>query len=80
MVAGNWKMNTTFDEGEALVKAVIARKGEVASDVTLVVAPPFTHLNCLADDLKEAGIGLSAQNCAAKESGAYTGEVSAKML
>ncbi|MDR2814035.1 MAG: triose-phosphate isomerase [Prevotellaceae bacterium] len=80
IVAGNWKMNTTFDEGEALVKAIIAKKGEVKSDVTLVVAPPFTHLTCLAEALEKAGIGLSAQNCAEYESGAYTGEVSAKML
>ena len=80
IVAGNWKMNTTFDEGEALVKAVIAKKGEVKSGVTLVIAPPFTHLNCLAEALENAGIGLSAQNCAEHEFGAYTGEVSAKML
>ncbi|MDR3366553.1 MAG: triose-phosphate isomerase [Prevotellaceae bacterium] len=80
IVAGNWKMNTTFAEGEALVKAIIAKKGELKSDVTLVVAPPFTHLTCLAEDLEKAGIGLSAQNCAEYESGAYTGEVSAKML
>jgi triosephosphate isomerase len=80
IVAGNWKMNTTFAEGEALVKAIIAKKGEVKNDVTLVVAPPFTHLTCLAEELEKAGIGLSAQNCAEYESGAYTGEVSAKML
>lgn len=73
-------MNTTFAEGEALVKAIIARKGEVKNEVTLVVAPPFTHLTCLAEELEKAGIGLSAQNCAEHESGAYTGEVSAKML
>ncbi|MDR1415950.1 MAG: triose-phosphate isomerase [Prevotellaceae bacterium] len=80
IVAGNWKMNTTFAEGEALVKAIIAKKSEVKNDVTLVVAPPFTHLTCLAEDLEKAGIGLSAQNCAEYEAGAYTGEVSAKML
>jgi triosephosphate isomerase len=80
IVAGNWKMNTTFAEGEALVKAIAAKKGEVKNDVTLVVAPPFTHLTCLAEELENAGVGLSAQNCAEYESGAYTGEVSAKML
>ena len=80
IVAGNWKMNTTFEEGEALAKAIAAKKGEVKNDVTLVVAPPFTHLTCLAEELEKAGIGLSAQNCAEYESGAYTGEVSAKML
>ncbi|GHT66038.1 triosephosphate isomerase [Bacteroidia bacterium] len=80
IVAGNWKMNTTFAEGEALVNALAVKKSEVPTDVTLVVAPPFTHLCCLAEPLAKAGIGLSAQNCANHESGAYTGEVSAKML
>jgi triosephosphate isomerase len=80
IVAGNWKMNTTFAEGEALVKEIVALRGEVKGRVTLVVAPPFTHLSCLAEALEQAGIGLAAQNCADKEAGAYTGEVSAKML
>ncbi|MGL4907725.1 MAG: triose-phosphate isomerase [Bacteroidales bacterium] len=80
IVAGNWKMNTSFAEGEALVKELAAKKGTLNADVSLVVAPPFTHLACLAEPLAKAGIGLSAQNCAEHESGAYTGEVSAKML
>ena len=80
IVAGNWKMNTTFQEGEALVKAIIAKKNETPGDVLLIVAPPFTHLCCLTEPLREAGIGVAAQNCASEEKGAYTGEVSAKML
>jgi len=80
IVAGNWKMNTTYEEGLELVNNVIARKSEVPSDVALVVAPPFTYVCCFADALYKAGIGLSAQNCAAEEKGAYTGEVSAAML
>ncbi|MDR3350786.1 MAG: triose-phosphate isomerase [Prevotellaceae bacterium] len=80
IVAGNWKMNTTFQEGEALVKAIIAGKKETPADVSLIVAPPFTHLCCLTEPLRKAGIGTAAQNCASEEKGAYTGEVSAKML
>jgi triosephosphate isomerase len=80
IVAGNWKMNTTFQEGEALVKAIAAKKKETPDDVLLIVAPPFTHLCCLTQPLREAGIGVAAQNCASEEKGAYTGEVSAKML
>jgi triosephosphate isomerase len=80
IVAGNWKMNTTYPEGETLVKDIIAKKGETPEDVLLIVAPPFTHLCCLSEPLRKAGIGVSAQNCASEEKGAYTGEVSAKML
>jgi triosephosphate isomerase len=80
IVAGNWKLNTTFAEGDALVTGIVARIKEVADDVQVIVAPPYTHLCCLAEPLIKAGIGLCAQNCANHESGAFTGEVSAKML
>jgi triosephosphate isomerase len=80
IVAGNWKMNTTCQEGEALALAIATKKKEVPGDVLLIVAPPFTHLCCLTEPLREAGIGVAAQNCADEEQGAYTGEVSAKML
>lgn len=80
IVAGNWKMNTTPAEGVALAKAIAAKKGEVPADVTLVVAPPYTHLCGVADALKGSGILLSSQDCSAHEKGAYTGEVSAQMI
>jgi len=80
IVAGNWKMNTTVAEGVELAKAVVAKSAEVPAGVGLIVASPFTHLCCVADALKGSKVELSAQNCADKEKGAYTGEVSAKML
>lgn len=80
IVAGNWKMNTTVAEGVELAKAVSAKAPEVPSSVKLIIAPPFTHLVPVADAIKGSGIGLSAQNCADKEKGAYTGEVAADML
>lgn len=80
IVAGNWKMNTTVAEGVELAKAVAAKAPEVPSSVKLIIAPPFTHLVTVADAIKGSGIGLSAQNCADKEKGAYTGEVAADML
>ena len=80
IVAGNWKMNTTVAEGVELAKAVAARAAEIPAGVGLVVAPPFTHLVSVAEVLKGSGVGLSAQNCADKEKGAYTGEVSVGML
>jgi len=80
IVAGNWKMNTIYSEGETLAKEIAGKLKEVPGEVLLIVAPPFTHLCCLTGPLREAGIGIAAQNCANHESGAYTGEVSAAML
>ncbi len=80
IVAGNWKMNTTVAEGVELAKAVAARSSEVPASVKLIIAPPFTHLVPVGEAIKGTGIGLSAQNCADKEKGAYTGEVAADML
>ena len=80
IVAGNWKMNTTVSEGVELAKAVAALANEIPAGVELVVAPPFTHLALVKEALKGSPVKLSAQNCADKEKGAYTGEVSVAML
>ena len=73
-------MNTTVAEGIELAEAVAAKSSEVPSSVQLIIAPPFTHLVPVSQAIKGTAIGLSAQNCADKEKGAYTGEVSADML
>jgi len=73
-------MNTTVPEGVELAKAVLVKSGEVPAEVKLIVATPFTHLCPVAEVLKGSKVGLSAENCADKEKGAYTGEVSAAML
>lgn len=80
IVAGNWKMNTTVPEGVELAKNVLAKVSEKPSDVKLILGVPFTHLAGVAEAISGSGIGLAAQNCADKASGAYTGEVSAAML
>lgn len=82
IVAGNWKMNKTYEEGLALVSEIANMvPDEVNNDATIVLCPPFPFLAGIAKAL--AGndkIKLGAQNCYQKESGAYTGEVSAAML
>ncbi|MFP4365866.1 MAG: triose-phosphate isomerase [Bacteroidales bacterium] len=80
IVAGNWKMNTLLPEGLELAEAVIknAEKG-LPDDVSLILAPPFTHLSGIKKILPD-NIGLAAQNCASEDSGAFTGEVSAAMI
>src|ERR1035437_81220 len=78
LVVGNWKMNTTIEEGVELALAI--RNDCQVEGVEVVVLPPFTHLWPLTDALRSSAIGLGAQDVFWAESGAYTGEVSAAML
>lgn len=81
IVAGNWKMNLTLEEGKNLVAGVIAGMPALTNDKQVVIAPPFTHLAQTAAQLTgKENIYTSAQNCNAETSGAYTGEVSAAMV
>jgi triosephosphate isomerase len=78
IVAGNWKMNNNLQEGIDLAKDLqnILTGKTVKCDV--VICTPFIHLASVAKEITT--IGLGAQNCADKVSGAYTGEVSAAMI
>ena len=80
IVAGNWKMNRSVAEGVQLahdVNAAVEAAGALKCDV--VIAPPFLHLTEVSKHVG-AKVSVSAQNCAAEASGAFTGEVSAAML
>jgi len=79
VIAGNWKLYKTIAEATDLVNAL---KPLVAgtSAVEIVVAPVFTSLSRVADALAGSAIRLAAQDCYWEEEGAYTGEVSAKLL
>jgi triosephosphate isomerase len=81
IVAGNWKCNTTVQEGIELAKKVnelVLTQG--AKDVTVVLGVPFTHLTSIAALVDSNRVDISSQNCAAEPKGAYTGEVSAAMV
>ena len=78
IVAGNWKMNTTLQEAQGLLKAVADGP---YGEVKIIVCPPFPYLHPLRTMLGDRPrIELGAQNCSEHASGAYTGEVSAAML
>lgn len=79
IVAGNWKMNTTFPEAEALTQTLLAGT-DPDPGCDLVICPPFPYLVPLSDMVKNTLLKTGAQNCAAAGKGAYTGEVSAGML
>lgn len=79
IVAGNWKMNKTLEEGLELAKAVLDKVEKPRGLV--VLAPPMPFLREVGKMLKvRKHFHLSAQNCHHEEKGAYTGEVAANML
>ena len=82
IVAGNWKMNLTFDEADELVNDMLDRlEEEHELKCEVIVCPPFPYLEMLTDmEFEEQKFNVGAQNCSAYDKGAYTGEVSAKML
>lgn len=78
IVAGNWKMNTSLQEGIELAKAVNEKAS--GNDVTAVICTPYIHLSEVSKLISKDALYLGAQNCANKESGAYTGEISVDMI
>jgi triosephosphate isomerase len=80
IVAGNWKMNKTTAEANALVRELRGLVSMVREKVEVVVAPPFTALSPVAKACEDSNIRLAGQNCHWENSGAFTGEVSAPML
>lgn len=80
IVAGNWKMNTTLEEGVELASSVNdALKGKKVN-CEVIVCVPFTHLTSVAAVIEPELVGLGAENCSEHDKGAYTGEVSAAMV
>jgi len=78
IVAGNWKCNTTLQEGVALAKEV--NSIVKTSDVQVILGTPFIHLTEVVKLVDNKAIAVAAQNCAAEPKGAFTGEVSAAMV
>jgi len=80
IVAGNWKMNKTLQEGIELAKELNTVLTADKPKCDVVICTPFIHLACVVPAVDTSVIGVGAENCADKESGAYTGEVSAAMV
>lgn len=81
IVAGNWKMNKTFDQGLQLVDEIILATASSGNDVLKIIAPSYTHIAAVYERLKSIPtFGVAAQNCHQMINGAYTGEVSVEMI
>ena len=78
IIAGNWKMNKTPSEARELVTALAPLVKDASCDV--VVCTPAVNFAAVSEAIKGTNIKLGAQNMHWKESGAYTGELSAAML
>lgn len=82
IVAGNWKMNTTLNDGVRLVEETLRLlPAESVNETVVIFCPPFISLGKISSIIKERkNIFSSAQNCYSEKSGAFTGEVSASMI
>ena len=78
LVAGNWKMNTSWDAAVALADGLA--DVTAGSNVDVAVFPPFPWLVPVRQRLEGSSVMVGAQNCYIRPSGAFTGEVSAEML
>jgi triosephosphate isomerase len=79
VIAGNWKMNKTSEEGTELVKEIVNAVGQ-QSEVEVVVCPPFTVLESVSRVVEGSSVKMGGQNMHPAANGAYTGEISAEML
>jgi triosephosphate isomerase len=80
LVAGNWKMNGLRGAGDVLQQVRAGYAPALRAKVDLVVCPPATLIHAFARHAIGSRIGIGGQDCHAKESGAFTGDLSAEML
>lgn len=80
IIAGNWKMNKDLSEAIQLVSDLKNELEGKTLNADVVIAPPFITLEAVNSIIKDSGIELGAQNMNNNDSGAFTGEISAKML
>ena len=78
-IAGNWKMYKTVQEAVVFAKE-LRRIVKDVNDVEIVIAPPFTAVHAVAEALRNANVGVAAQDLYWEREGAFTGEVSAHMI
>ena len=79
LICGNWKLHKTIAESVELATAIKNAVGPIR-DVEVAVAPVFTALHAVAKRLEGSAVALAAQDCFWEDQGAWTGEVSAKLL
>ncbi len=79
LIAANWKMNKTIGEASAFMRGLVSKVAS-ADGVEVVVCPPYTSIAAVVEGAKGSDIAVGGQDCYAKASGAFTGEVAPQML
>ena len=79
IIAGNWKMNLNAEEAKKFITQ-LKTKAAKAKWCDVVLCVPFLQIPAAARAAKHTKIAIGAQNCHFEENGAYTGEISCKML
>ena len=79
-VAGNWKMNQDLREAAPLAAAIRSGLEAAKGSAEVALCPPYPSLESTARALEGSAIALGAQDVSTHDDGAYTGEVSVKML
>lgn len=81
IIAGNWKMNKTFQEAEDFLVDIFEYLHQKDLEkIETIICLPFPYLEMGTDLAVESNLSIGAQNVSEHESGAYTGEISAEML
>lgn len=86
LIAGNWKMNMDAQAGADLMHGIVSvlhQKPSLLHDADVVICPPFVYLQNLKKETERyegEPLRIGAQDCAASDNGAYTGDISAAML
>jgi triosephosphate isomerase len=80
IVAGNWKMNKTFQEADELINSILEYIKKDENTAEVVICPPSLYLELASDQANETSLMVGAQNMSCNEFGAFTGEISAPML
>ncbi len=80
VIAGNWKMQNDLSETQNLISKLTSGLSGKKYNCDIIICPPFTSLSEAFSLTKDTAVKLGAQNMYFQESGAFTGEISAKML
>ena len=80
LIAGNWKLNCNIDEAKDLSTSILNNLRDKALSTEVALFPPNIYIDTVKKIVNNSNIFIGAQDCSVHTSGAYTGDVSAKML
>lgn len=80
LIVANWKMNTSLDQAIMLARAAAEAADRAEGAAEVGICPPYTWIVPVSGEVRGSSLRVGSQDCAAHAGGAYTGDISAKML